>query len=124
MSTSDYPSGSALFCSSAFEADTDLRVTLAVPFDVTDVSDSAVLETDLLVPSYMFSVAEYGAAWRLIIAREVRRTFTEGQGEPRNATEVQPGAVLNIARGLKSARDEAMNDARRRLDHLWGVKGP
>ena len=120
MPVATFPSGSALFFDSARD-DEDLLITYAKPFDTSSLADAVNLQTTMNMPSYMQDIAEYGAAWRVIVSREVRRTFTEGQGEPRSATEVPPGAVLAVARALKQLRDERIVQASRRLHHRWGI---
>lgn len=47
-----------------------------------------------------------GAAMRLVIPREIRRNFSESQGDTRRASEVTPGAILNSYKGLAQLRQE------------------
>ena len=122
LNTADFPSGSALFLDDPVEISTRIRVTYARPFDLSSFDDSTDLVTDVLLAPEHFDIASYGAAWRLVSTREIKRTDTDAQGEPRDAQEVPPGHILQTARQLKALRDERIAEENRLLVHRWGVR--
>ena len=122
LNTVDFPSGSALFLDDPVEKGTRLRFTYARPFDLTEFGDDTDLEADVGLSAAHFDIAVYGATWRLVSTREVKRTDTDAQGEPRDAQEVPPGHILQTARQLKALRDERIAEENRLLVHNWGVR--
>lgn len=122
LNTTDFPSGSALFLDEPVEASTRIRFTYARPFDLESFDDDVDLEEDVLLSPAYYDIATYGAAWRLVSTREIKRTDGDAQGEPRDAQEVPPGHILQTARQLKTLRDERIAEENRLLKHLWGVR--
>lgn len=122
LNTADFPSGSALFLDDPVEASTRIRVTYARPFDLSAFDDNTDLVADVLLEPAYFDIATYGAAWRLVSTREIKRTDSDAQGEPRDAQEVPPGHILQTARQLKALRDERIAEEHRLLVHRWGVR--
>jgi len=74
--------------------------------------------------SPMEDCLRYGAAWRMMSHREVKRTFTEGQGEPRNAEETPPGHITQIAEQMRRMRNERMAEEARRLAAEYPWRNP
>jgi hypothetical protein len=99
----DFPSGNALFLHESGAAGQPLRVVYKSRFgSLFTLGDDVEDVTGLL--NHLHDLPPLGAAMRLVAPREVKRNFTESQGEPRRAAEVPPGAVLNSMRGLAGLR--------------------
>lgn len=110
LPTSDFPSGFAL----VFDEDCvagDLRVRYKSPF-VRASSTSSNIQTVCFVPETMEDILEMGVIMRMMAGREIRRNFTEAQGDTRRAEEVPPGAV----------RDSLTNVLRLRRDRILAEK--
>jgi hypothetical protein len=110
----DFPSGNALFLAEGGAHDQPLRVVYKSSFSpLTALAED--VETGAGLPTVMHDIPPLGAAMRMIAPREVKRNFTEAQGEPRRAGEVPPGAVLNSLRGLAGLRQSRIVDEAARL---------
>lgn len=110
LPTSDFPSGFAL----VFDEDCvagELRVRYRSPF-VRAASTSSNIQTICFVPETMEDILEMGVIVRMMASREIRRNFTEAQGDTRRAEEVPPGAV----------RDSLTNILRLRRDRILAEK--
>lgn len=121
LDQSDYPSGSALFFDKPFEKSVFLRVSVAVPFSTSTFDDTTTLGY-LGIDDHLADIPVLGATWRLLATREIKRTMTEVQGEPRDAAEVPPGHIIQTAAQLKKLRDERIGDESRRLQHQWPTR--
>jgi len=115
LNVSDFGSGKALMLDETPETGTRIRVTVARPFVITDMSDNTNLQTTVGVPASMLDILPIGAGYRLMIGREVARTSTEAQGQPRFAAEVPPGHMQQTAIGLKQHRDARLAEEALRL---------
>ena len=51
--------------------------------------------------------------------REIKRNFTESQGDTRRAGEVAPGAVMQSSRNLQILRQQRITAESARLDALY-----
>lgn len=71
-------------------------VTVKRPFLTVAPGDNI---EDSLLTETMWDLPPLGAAVRLVPPRDIKRTFTEGQPEPRRADEVPPGAARQAAAG-------------------------
>lgn len=93
----DHPvhGGPALTVWDAGPGDT-LIVTVKRPFST--VTPTGLIEESLL-PETAWDIPPLGAAMRLVPPRDIKRTFTEGQPEPRRAEEVPPGAARQASAG-------------------------
>lgn len=100
----------------------DLRVTVAVPFDVETFDDNDDAEDDIGLPPSLHDVPPIGAAWRLMMARDVKRSFGEGQGEPRHAEEIPFGGAGSVATFLKRTRDQRLADEIIRTKAIYGIR--
>lgn len=81
-------------------------------------------QADTGLPATAFDIPPLGAAMRLIVPREIKRNFTEGQSDTRRAGEVPPGAVANSFRPLAALRqqriaEEAARLVSQRADRRW-----
>lgn len=119
MPTSDFASGYALAFDDYLRSGT-LRVSYKAPYSqftteastVTSVGGSGTLD-DLLV---------IGAQMRIIAGREVKRNFTESQGDTRRAEEVPAGAVLNSMVGLQRLRRDRIQAEAARLNRQYPIR--
>ena len=111
MPTSDFASGFVLAFDTYVRSGT-VRVIYKAPYD-TLANEASVLSTagagteieDLLV---------LGVQIRMVAGREVKRNFTESQGDTRRADEVPAGSVTNsINNLLRLRRDRIIAEASR-----------
>jgi hypothetical protein len=105
----------ALYLDSCLNEAADLNITFSLPIDVSTFELDTVLEDDCGMSPTQFDIATLGAAWRLVISREIKRNFMEAQGEPRSSQEVPPGAIANSGRVMKALRDERLREEMQRL---------
>ncbi len=118
-----YPSGNGIVFTGYWPSEArDLRVTVAAPFDVESFDDEDDAEDDIGLAPSQVDIPPMGAAWRLMIARDVKRSFGEGQGEPRRAEEIPPGFAGSIATFLKRTRDQRLADEVVRLRALHPIR--
>lgn len=66
-----------------------------------------------------FDLPPIGAALRLMSGREIKRNFTESQGDTRRATEVPPGAIAQSSNGLARLRQTRISSEAARLNALY-----
>lgn len=107
--TTVFPSGYALQLYRAQAATgLTLRVLYRRAFDLPALPlDPADLATDLAttgLPATAWDLPPMGAAIRLALTREIKRNFTESQGDTRRAGEVQAGASAASMRPLAALR--------------------
>lgn len=119
--TSDFANGAAIILQEPVPTGS-LRVTYARPFDCSTFDDSTVLETTVGLSSTMLDIPPVGAAWRLELPREVKRTQTYAQGESRMAEEVEAGAILRAGQFLKAIRDQRISEEAARLRAKYPVR--
>lgn len=86
---------------------TGFRLKVARQFDTSVWTFATDLVADVGLSADMQEIAKWGAAWRLVSGREVRRLFTESEGEGRKAEEVPVQANLSAGRVFKQFRDMA-----------------
>lgn len=119
---SDFPSGTALVLHDSPSASSTLTIVYAKAFDVSSVEDDVDLYEDMGIHEEAHDIPALGAAWRLMTEREAKRSFTEGQGEPRHAEEVPPGTALRAASALLEIRDRRIAEERGRLMARWPIR--
>lgn len=119
MPTGDFASGYALAFDDYLRSGS-LRVSYKAPYSlftseastVASVGGSDTLD-DLLV---------IGAQMRMIAGREVKRNFTESQGDTRRAEEVPAGAVSNSMVGLQRLRRDRIQAEAARLNRQYPIR--
>ena len=119
MPTSDFASGNALVFDSPVRAGS-VRVIYKAAYGqfaaesdtVADVGGSDTLD-DLLA---------IGAQMRLVAPREVKRNFTESQGDTRRAEEVPSGAVANSMIQLQRLRRDRIQAEAARLNRQHPIR--
>ena len=80
---------------------------------------TALSTTGLQASAY--DLPPLGAAIRLMSGREIKRNFTETQGDSRRATEVPAGAVQQSSTGLKLLRAQRIVAECARLNSLYPI---
>lgn len=110
LPTTDFPSGVALKFAEATRSGT-LRITYKAPFNkINQEADN--LQTICGFPLSAEDILIMGAQIRLMTPREMKRNFTESQGDTRRANEVPPGAVAaSINNLVRLRRDRVMAEA-------------
>lgn len=100
MDPAQFPSGNAIFFyQPAYATGSPIRVIYSANFvPLTGLTDNLSLS---LVPTSGQDLPPIGAAIRLMAGREIKRNFTEAQGDTRRAAAVPPGAVTNSTAGLQ-----------------------
>ena len=111
MPTSDFASGFALAFDSYVRSGT-IRVVYRAPYGSFSAESDTV--ADVGGSDYLDDVLTLGTQMRLMAGREVKRNFTESQGDTRRAEEVPSGAVANSMLQLQRLRrDRVMAEAAR-----------
>lgn len=114
--TERFPAGQSLVLHSVLGSDVDVLVTVAEPYDVDSAFvDTTDVEEDIGIHAAAHDIPPIGAAWRLMLGREIKRSFGEGQGEPRRAEEIPANLSLTIADTLRKTRDLRLSQERARL---------
>lgn len=111
--TTDFPSGLALFFNSPVSGRA-VRVVYKSPFSPLSTL-TEVVETVTGIPATAVDIPPMGAAINLAAPGEVRRTFTDAQGDPRADEDVPPGARTNSVRWLMAQRQRRINEESTRL---------
>lgn len=122
MNTAEFASGKAIFLYEGAYPGFVFRVFYRAPFTLlsTTLTTYDVALTGL--GSTATDLPPLGAALRLMDGREVKRNFTESQGEPRRAAEVPPGAVGGSSRGLAQRRQSRIMAEAARLAAMYPTK--
>jgi hypothetical protein len=111
--TTGFPSGNALFVPDGIPG-RSIRVTYAVPFNkLTNVTDD--VQTVGLMPPEMQDILALGVLLRLGPVREIKRNFTESQGDSRRTEEVPPNAVGNSYAQIRAQRQMRIDQEAMRL---------
>lgn len=113
MPVTDFPSGSALVLDGGPGRAGKLVIRFKADFDPVD-NESADLMLASGLPDTAEDLVVLGAQIRLMAPREIKRNFTESQGDTRRATEVPAGAVGNaLTNLLRLRRDRIVAEAMR-----------
>jgi hypothetical protein len=90
-----------------------LRIVYKAPFTAL-TNESQNLVTYAGLPATCEDIVNIGVQIRMMAPREIKRNFTESQGDTRRAEEVQAGAVGNsITNLIRMRRDRIMAEAHR-----------
>lgn len=118
MNTTNFASGSALVLYQSAYPGRAIRVRYKGTFTpMTATTDNAVTAAGLT--DTMVDLPPLGAAIRLVAPRDVKRAFSETQGEPRRADEVRVGDGATSMRGMMLLRSQRINAERARLDSFY-----
>lgn len=119
LPTSDFGSSYAL----KFNEDTiqgDMRIVYKAPFNrVTKEGDD--IQTVCGYPLTAEDILVMGAQIRLMAPREIKRNFTESQGDTRRSDEVPAGAVANSISNLVRLRRDRITAEATKLDSQYPI---
>ena len=111
--TDDFPSGYALrFDQGVFPG--RLRIVYKAPY-VQATSEASDLATTCGVQNSVLDIVTLGTQIRLMAPREIKRNFTESQGDTRRAEEVTSGAIGNSLQNLQRLRRDRIQAEAARL---------
>lgn len=119
LPTKDFSSGTAISINEIVRAG-DIRLTYKAPFtrltresdDIQSVAGLPISAEDILI---------MGAQIRLMSPREIKRNFTESQGDTRRSNEVPAGAVANSINSLLRIRRERIMAEATKLDSRYPI---
>lgn len=114
LPTGSFASGTALVLYEGGAPGRDIQVQYKAPFTLLS-SLAANVTTTSGLPDSCMDLPPLGAAVRLVAPRDVKRSFSEHQGEPRRADEVQVGAAASAMRGLMMVRAQRIVSEKARL---------
>lgn len=120
---SEYPSGLRLEIYAGGQPGQPITVQYRAPFGTLSTA-ADVVETVTGLPSTAVDLPPMGAALRLMAGREIKRSFTEAQGDTRRADEVAAGAAQASFSYLRKQRQDRIVDEASRLQAQYGVMGP
>ena len=121
--TAVFPSGISLTLDRGGYPGRPLRVQYKAPFTtpLVNATDDVLGVTGLHTQAHDIPVL--GAPARLMQFRELKRSFSEAQGEPRRAQEVPVGASLTASKGLLELRMQRIAAERGRLEKMYRRQG-
>lgn len=119
FTAAQFPSTRALFVGRERLAGQPLRVFYRAGFNHLglDLSDNVTETTGL--PREAHQILIWGAAGRLAIPQDVRRTDLNSQGDSRRAADVPPGSPGRAGMTLLQLREQAIRAEANRLAQLW-----
>lgn len=120
LPTSDFPSGNTLVFDEPVMAGT-VRVRYKAPF-TRATTESSDLTSACFLPATCDDIIEMGIVLRMMAGREIKRNFTESQGDTRRAEEVPAGAVGNSFTAIQRLRRERIIAEAGRLKAQYPIK--
>lgn len=103
----DFPSGLGLFLNGGGQPGQPLRVWYKAPFTLLSTTELAVDVNGMSgLPESANDLLVLGAQIRLVPPRDIKRTFTESQGDTRRADEVPVNAATQSISGLARYRQQ------------------
>lgn len=113
MPSNDFSSRYALVIDEYIARSGTLMVQYKAPFDAVN-SESDDIEVSAGFPASAIDLLILGSQIRMMAPREIKRNFTESQGDTRRADEVPAGAVAgSITNLLRLRRDRIVAEAMR-----------
>lgn len=106
MAASEFASGSAIFIRRGGQQGYPIRLRYMASFGSLSTDPAEDVETVTGLPATALDIPPLGAAARLVLPREVKRNFTEAQGDSRRGDEVPAGAVANSGKALIQLRQQ------------------
>lgn len=119
MPTTDFGSGYALAIDDYLRAGS-LRVIYRAPYDQFTAESDTV--TSVGGSTYLDDLLVLGAQMRMVAPREIKRNFTESQGDTRRAEEVPAGAVANSMLQLQRLRRDRIQAEAARLNRQYPLR--
>jgi hypothetical protein len=115
--TAVFPSGNVVVIYEGGSPGLDIRVRYSAPFG--QFATLADTHTTVGLPDAATDLPPLGAAIRLVAPRDVKRAFTEHQGETRRPDEVPVGANQQAMRNLMLLRQQRLVAEQARLQLLY-----
>jgi hypothetical protein len=114
-----FPSGLSLKLYHGAYPGRPVRVQYKAPYTTPLVNpgDDVLATTGL--QAHAHDIPVLGAAYRLMMFRELKRSFSEAQGEPRRAAEVPVGSSLTALKGIQELRRDRIASERERLNRMY-----
>lgn len=122
LPTADFANAKAIFLYQAGYQGQTIRVFYPASFTALSISDITVDVATTGLPTTAHDLPPLGAALNLMSGREVKRNFTESQGQPRRATEVPPTAVEQSYAGINKRRNRRIRAEVARLHNEWPMR--
>lgn len=119
--TTDFASGLMLIFDMPPPQAADIRVVYKAPYTRLSSLSQDLTTVGGLQPS-LEDVVRMGVQLRAMVGREVKRNFTEGQGDTRRAQEVGPGAVQASWRGIAAMRQQRIEAEQARLAQAYPTR--
>ena len=119
MPTADFASGFVLAFDTGVRSGT-IRVLYKAPFG--QFTNEASTFASAGVTTEIEDLIVLGAQIRMIAGREIKRNFTESQGDTRRPDEVPSGAVVNSMIGLQRLRRDRILAESARLARLYPTR--
>lgn len=94
-----------------------MRVVYRATF--ADFTAMADLQAATGLPATAWDIPPLGAAMRLMVPREVKRNFTENQGDTRRAVEVEAGNIAQSMRPIAALRQQRIQAEAARLTAMY-----
>lgn len=115
--TGVFPSGNSIVVYEGGFPGQSIRVRYRSPFGHW----TATTDTEVTVglPTTAIDIPPLGAAVRLVAPRDVKRSFSEAQGEPRRAEEVPVGSAGTAMRGMMMLRQSRILAEAARLESQY-----
>jgi hypothetical protein len=120
LPTTDFASGNTLVLDEPIMAGS-LRVRYKAPFTRAS-SESSDLTTNCFLPATCDDIVEMGVIMRMMAGREIKRNFTEAQGDTRRPEEVPAAAILNSIANIQRLRRERVIAEAGRLKAQYPIK--
>ncbi len=120
--TSIFPSGMSLVLDQGGFPGRPLRVQYKAPYTTPLVAANDNVQTVTGLQPTAHDIPVLGAPARLMQFRELKRSFSEAQGEPRRAQEVPVGSSLTASKGLLQYREMRIAAERSRLEKIYKMQ--
>lgn len=114
-----FPSGTAFRFDGVGYAGRPIRILYKSTYNSNLVFATDDVEGVSGLHSQAHDILTLGAAYRLMQWRELKRSFTETQSEPRRAQEVPVGSSLTAIKGIMQMRMDRIAAERARLDMMY-----
>ena len=115
--SSQFPSGTSIQLFEPAYPGYNVRVVYRSNFTMPTTLYANVSATGLLPSAY--DIPPLGASIRLMAGREIKRDFTESQGDTRRAGEVPAGAVAASSRNLQILRQQRITSEAAKLEAIY-----
>jgi hypothetical protein len=116
--TSDFPSGHSLTIKAGGHPGRPIRVAYKSQF-TTSTDPTVDIESTVGLMSSSLDIPQYGAAMRLNVGRDIKRTFLTRQPEPRRQEEVPPNSAQNSIQALSVLYYRAIDREKQVLRRLY-----